>query len=209
MRSFFAGLSLCLILVSGWLAFTAGAVEPVSRNIVYVHVPAAICSLVCFCVLFVCSIQYLRTRRKMWDYAAAASAEVGLVLATVLNVTGSIFAYAQWGVWWTMSPKLVSSGVMLFLYAAYILLRASLADERRREQICAVFGIIAFIDVPFVLISARFVRDIHVPSFSFQSGVQGAAFWLGLAGTLFLAVLLIWIRADILKIEHRISMMDY
>ena len=205
MRKYLLGLSLCLILISGWMALTVGAVEPAQRNIVYIHAPAAICSLVCFCVLFICSIQYLRTKNQKWDYAAAASAEVGLVFATVLNATGSIFACAEWGVWWTPSPRLISSMVLWFLYVAYLILRASFTLEGRKETICAVFGIIAFIDVPLVFISARLVRDIHRPSLSFESGGQTLAFGLTVCGTLLLAAILIWIRTNILKIKTKIN----
>lgn len=214
MRSFFLGLSLCLILVSGWIALTVGAVERVERNIIYIHAPAAICSIVCFCVLFICSIQYLRgfpqsgvpTKRQKWDYLAAASAEAGLIFATALNATGSIFARAEWGVWWTPSPRLITSMVLWFLYVAYLILRVSFTAERRKGEISAVFGIIAFIDVPLVFISARFIRDIHRPSVSFQTGWQYAAFSLAVCGTLLLAALLIWIRADILKIKNETDM---
>ncbi len=205
MRLFFLCLSFVLILVSGWLSFTIAAVEPVERNIVYIHVPASVCSLVCFCVLFVCSIQYLRVRSRIWDYAAAASAEVGLIYATVLNATGMIFAYSQWGTWWTPSMRLVSSAVLWFLYAAYCLLRASFDDERRRGKLCAVFGIIAFIDVPVVLVSARLIRDIHQPGVSFETGWQYIALGLAVCGMLLLGVLLILVRSDILKARMRID----
>jgi heme exporter protein C len=222
MRRFALGLSLCLTLISGWIALTIGASEPPIRNIVYIHVPAAICSLVCFVVLFVCSIQYLRwvsisqknremrprTKTQSWDYIATASAEVGLIFATVLNITGMIFAYAEWGIWWTPSPRLISSAVLWFLYAAYCLLRASFTAERPRSKTCAVFGIIAFIDVPLVLISARYIRDIHQPNVSFEVGWQYAALGLAVCAALLLAFLLVWIRADIFKINDRIQYME-
>jgi heme exporter protein C len=203
MRLFFAGLSFCLILVSGWMALSVATVEPAEYNIVYIHVPAAICSLVCFAVLFICSIQYLRTKGSIWDHVAAACGEVGLVFATVLNATGLIFAYAAWGVWWTPSLRLISSAMLWFLYVAYLILRASLPDQQRKGRICAVFGIIAFVDVPLVYISARYVPDIHWPKISFESGWQSAAFGLAISGTLLLAAVLIWLRADMLKILNQ------
>ena len=205
MRTFLLVLSGCLILTSGWMALTIGAVEPLCRNIVYLHVPASICSLVCFTVVFICSIQYLRTKNQICDYVAAASAEAGLVFATVLNATGSIFAYAEWGVWWTPSMRLISSAILWFLYVAYLILRASFTAEKHRSRICAVFGIIAFIDVPMVFISARFIRDIHRPSAGFQTDWQRFAFALAVCGILFLAALLIWIRTDILKIGTKMN----
>jgi len=194
-----------LILVSGLLALTLGASEPVRRNIIYLHVPPALTCLGCFVVLFVCSIQYLRTRSQRWDFTAAAAGQVGLVFATVLNATGMIFARAEWGLWWTASPRLVTSALLWFLYMAYCLLRASLPEQRRRGRIAAVFGIIAFIDVPLVFLSARFIRDIHRPGFSFETPGQSWAFALGLGGTLLLAAGLIWIRADILAARSRVG----
>jgi len=208
LRSWLLAPILALILISGWMALTTGRIEPLRRNIVYIHVPAAISALVCFAVLFVCSVQYLIIKREKWDHIAAASAEAGLVFATALNVTGMIFARAEWGQWWTASPRLISSAVLWFLYVAYLILRASLTSEQQRAKISAVFGIIAFIDVPLVLISARFVRDIHQPNAGFQTGWQYAALGLTVCGMLLLAWLMIWIRADILKTDSELSNID-
>ena len=77
MRKILFGTSFCLIFISGWLALTVAAVEPIERNIIYVHVPASICALLCFCGLFLGSVQYLRTRGLGWDRTAAACGEVG------------------------------------------------------------------------------------------------------------------------------------
>jgi len=203
MRQLFLGFSLCTIVLSGVLSFTMAASEPVERNIVYVHVPAAISAIVCFIVLFISSALYLRTSRPGCDYSAAAAAEVGFIFATVLNLTGSIFARAQWNTWWTLSPRLISSAAMWFLLVAYLLLRAALAGHSRKGSICAVFGIIAFVDVPLVIISARFVRDIHRPSISFEAGWQYFALVLAVVGMILLALVLVWIRTDILKIKKR------
>jgi heme exporter protein C len=201
MRLLFLGISFCLTLISGWMALSVAAIEPAEYNIVYIHVPAAICSLVCFTVLFICSILHLRAKNELWDHIAAACGEVGLVFATVLNITGSIFAYATWGVWWTPSLRLISSAMLWFLYVAYLILRVSLPAESRKGQICAVFGIIAFVDVPLVYISARYISDIHWPKFNFETGWQSAAFGLAIGGALLLAVVLIWLRADMLTQE--------
>jgi heme exporter protein C len=205
MRLILLCLSFCLIVISGLLACSVAVVEPVEYNIIYIHVPAGICSLACFTVLFICSLAYLRTKNLMWDNIAAACGEVGFVFATALNATGSIFAYATWGTWWTPSLRLISSAMLWFLYVAYLILRAGLSSQQRKGQICSVFGIIAFVDVPLVYISARFIPDIHWPNFTFESGWQNAAFILAIIGTLLLAAILIWIRADMLKNLNQIS----
>jgi len=188
------------------MALTLGQIEPVKRNILYAHVPSSVCALLCFVVLFIVSICYLRTGKEVWDLVAAASAEVGAVFATILNVTGMIFARAEWNTWWTPSPRLITAAVLWFLYVVYLILRTSIPQsQRRRAKICAVFGIIAFLDVPLVIISARFIPDIHRPNFSFNSPWQTAALMLSMLATIILAAALIWLKADILKNKTRLE----
>lgn len=199
MRRLLFALAVVLLIASTWIGLTQGQIVPVERNILYVHVPNSVCALLSFVVLLVASAGYLATGKPGWDLAAAAAGEVGFVFAIVLNATGMIFSRAEWNVWWTPSPRLVTSAILWFLYATYLILRASLPGSRqRRARICAVFGIIAFLDVPLVYISARFIPDIHRPNFSFESAWQTAALLLGMAGTALLAGALIWMRTSLL-----------
>jgi heme exporter protein C len=213
MRRILLGFVLVLMLASMWIALMLGAVQgppanpqsPV-RNIIYFHVPSSICALFCFVVLLVGSVGYLATSKPGWDIVAAASAEVGTIFAVILNVTGSIFSRAEWNIWWTPSPRLVSAAILLFLYIVYLILRSSLVTSpHRKARICAVFGIIAFVDVPMVIISARFIPDIHKPSFSFTSSWQSIAFMLSMVATIFLGSLMIAMRANVLKIKAELD----
>lgn len=208
MRRILLFLACVLFLASMWLSLTIGRIEgplnnpeSVVRNILYTHVPSSICALLCFVVLLVGSIGYLCTSKLKWDMLAAAAGEVGAVFATILNATGMIFSRAEWGLWWTPSARLITSAILWFLYVVYLILRtASLPGSRhRRAQICAVFGIIAFLDTPMVYISARLIPDIHRPSFSFGSNEQRITFMLAMVATLLLAAVMIWLRTDILK----------
>jgi heme exporter protein C len=206
-------LTLVIILVSTWLAFTIGEVAggetetaiTVEKNIVYIHVPSAICTTLCFVALLVASIGYLATGKPNWDHLAAASAEVALVFATVLNVTGSIFAYPFWNTWWTPSPRLISSAILWFLCIAYLILRANIQNQRHRARICAVFGIIAFLDVPMVFITARMMPDMHIPNIEFGSPAQGASFGLSILGIMLLGCIMIWLKTDILKSKAKLE----
>ena len=202
-----------LLLVSMWLALTVAEIAgPASnpdspvRNIIYAHVPSSICALLCFVVLLVASVGYLATAKPIWDLVAAASAEVGTIFATILNATGMVFSRAEWNVWWTPSPRLISSAILWFLYVVYLILRASLpGSQYHRARICAVFGIIAFLDVPMVFISARFMPDIHRPSLSFDSSWQTVALMLSMIATVLLAAALIWLKTDLLKNKARLE----
>jgi heme exporter protein C len=206
MRRVLFGLAIALLIASTWISLTRGRIAPVERNILYVHVPNSVCALLIFVVVLVASIGYLAREGGGWDLVAAAAAEVGFVFATILNATGMIFSRAEWNAWWTPSPRLVTSAILWFLYAVYLILRVSLPNSsHRRGRVCAVFGIIAFLDVPLVYISARFIRDIHRPGFSFDSAWQTAAMLLGMAGTILLAAGLIWLRAGLLRSRLRLE----
>ncbi|MDH4203494.1 MAG: cytochrome c biogenesis protein [Phycisphaerae bacterium] len=205
--------NLILILASMWIALTIGQIrgpqanpDSVVRNIIYAHVPSSICAMLCFVVLLVASIGYLITSKRTWDLLAMASAEVGTVFAAILNLTGSIFSRAEWGMWWTPSPRLVSAALLWFLCVVYLILRSSIAGSAdKKARICAVYGIIAFLDVPMVYISARYMQDIHQPSFSFDAAGQRLAFFMSMASIVLLGALLIWIRTDLLKIKNRLE----
>lgn len=205
MRRILMLITFALLLISTWMAFTVGEVVPseknitFEKNIVYVHVPSAICSTLCFLVLLVAGIFYLVTNKPIWDYIGAASAEAALVFSTVLNATGSIFSRPFWNTWWTPSPRLISSAILWFLCVAYLILRANIQNPRYRARICAVFGIIAFLDVPMIYITARLMADQHIDNVKFESALQRASFGLSVLGIVLLAALLIWLKTDILK----------
>ena len=163
---------LLLLVISAVCVFTCGLIDPFQRNIIYFHVPVAVGSLIFFAVLFVFSILYLVKQDVKYDLLAAASGRVGFIFSILMNLSGMLFSRIEWNVWWTPSPRLISSAILGFLYFAYILLRASLHSEKKRSKIAAVFAIMAFIDVPIVFITARFIPDIHQPSFSFDNPWQ-------------------------------------
>jgi heme exporter protein C len=206
MRRLLLSLSLVMLLVSMWLALTLGRIQgpdtnpdSVVRNILYVHIPGSICALLCFFVLLVTSIGYLATGKPGWDFTAAASAEVGALFATILNATGMIFSRAEWAIWWTPSPRLITSAVLWFLYIVYLILcTGSPQSNRRRARMCAIFAIIAFLDVPMVIFSTRLIPDIHRANFSFDSHWQIIALAMNIVSVILLTAVMIWLRTDIL-----------
>jgi len=66
MRRVLLGVSFCLLMCSTWVGLTKGQMEEVFLNILYAHVPSAICALLCFMVLLVASIGYLKTSKSGW-----------------------------------------------------------------------------------------------------------------------------------------------
>ncbi|MDR2124139.1 MAG: cytochrome c biogenesis protein CcsA [Desulfovibrio sp.] len=138
------------------------------QKIFYLHLPLAWWALSGFFLTFVAGIVYLRTGKEQWDAAAAASAEVSLVFACSAVLSGSIWARASWGIWWTWDARLTTALIMCFVYSGYLILRSMDMPPARRGRICAVFGIVAFLDVPLVFCSAWLWSYIHPPSISLE-----------------------------------------
>src|SRR6059036_1354667 len=79
------------------------------QRIFYFHVPLAWTAYLAFFVVFVASIGYLWKRARIWDAVARSSAEVGLVLTTLMLIAGSLWARPIWGTWWTWDARLTTT----------------------------------------------------------------------------------------------------
>lgn len=140
------------------------------QKIFYTHLPLAWWSFVSFFTVCVAGIAWLKTRKRHWDALAGAAAEVGVVLSGLALISGSIWARHSWGVWWTWDPRLTTTLILWFLYAGYLVLRQLDMPRERQANLCAVVGIVAFIDVPLVFFSARLWRSIHPAVFAAKGG---------------------------------------
>ena len=139
------------------------------QRIFYFHVPAAIAGLIAFAINFAASLMYVIRKDRRWDNLALSAAEIGVMFLLMVLVTGPIWAKPAWYVWWTWSPRLTLSLVLCLLYVAYLLIRNYIEDPDRKAMVAAVFGVVAFIDVPLVWFSIRWWRDLH-PSPLLETG---------------------------------------
>ena len=154
------GLALLLVSASlGMVAFRApveSVMGPVQK-IVYIHVPSAIVTLLAFGVVFAAGIAYLATKHWIWDAIGAASCEIGLVFATVVMITGPLWARSAWNTWWTWEPRLTTFFILWILYAAYHVIRASIRSSSR-GTISAIMGVVFFVNLPIVWKSVEWWR---------------------------------------------------
>ncbi len=152
-----------LVSVNLYVIFYYAPVERtmgIVQKVFYFHVASAWIGLLAFCVVFGASILYLWKRKERTNHLALASAEVGTVFITCTLLTGPLWAYPIWNTWWTWDPRLTTTLVLWFMYVAYMALQSGGATETRK-RLAAVYGIIAFINVPLVFFSARWWRSIH------------------------------------------------
>jgi heme exporter protein C len=146
--------------------------QGIIQKIFYFHASIAMVSLLAFLVACVYGILYLRSRDERHDEVSSASVAIGLGLAVLVVLTGSIWAKASWGTWWVWSdPRLVTFLIVLLLYAAYFLLRSS-AEGERRMRYSAIFAIAAFASVPLSFWSVRVARSFVHPVVLTQDGAN-------------------------------------
>jgi heme exporter protein C len=131
------------------------------QRVFYFHVPSAWVGYLALLVAFAASLLFLVRREERWDQLAVSSAEIGLVFITQGIITGSVWAKATWGVWWTWEPRLTTSAVLWVIYASYLILRRAMEDQGRRARIAAVYSILGFVSVPINFMAIRWWRTVH------------------------------------------------
>jgi heme exporter protein C len=141
------------------------------QRIFYFHVPLAWISFLAFFVVFMCGVLYLLRRDIKWDTIASSSAEVGVIFTSLVLITGSLWAKAAWGIWWTWDARLTATLVLWFTYVAYLLVRHYVTEDSQRARLSAVLGIVGFIDVPIVALAVTLWRTQHPGAIIFEGGL--------------------------------------
>jgi heme exporter protein C len=149
--------ALCLV----FLVAPQEAVMGDLQRVFYFHVSSAWVGYLVLLISFVASLAFLLRRQRRWDRIAHCSIEIGLVYITQGIITGSIWAKATWGVWWTWEPRLTTSAVLWAVYASYLTLRRAMEDQGRRERVAAVYSILGFVAVPINFVAIRWWRTVH------------------------------------------------
>jgi len=197
------GLAIVLVAASLWAVVARAPVEAqmgIVQKIVYIHVPSAIATLVAFGLTFAASIAYLATRAWVWDAIAASACEVGMVFATIVLVSGPLWARSAWNTWWTWEPRLTSFLIMWILYGGYHVVRASVAGSSKKT-ISAVLGVVLFLNLPIVWKSVEWWRGSLHPRSVTMTGDMRQTLLLSMAAWLvfFLAVFQERLRLEALR----------
>ena len=173
------------------------------QRIFYYHVPAATCAYTLFFINFVASIFYLWKRSQKADMWAATSAEVGLVFATVVLITGPIWGRVAWNTWWAWEPRLTTFLILWLLYVSYLVLRRS-AEAGSSSVLAAALAIFAFLDVPFSYMANRF-RGHHPPPVTLEDPRMKFALMANMFAFLLFAGLIAWFRYYLEKTDRELT----
>ena len=184
------------------------------QRLMYVHVPAAWLAFLAFGLTLLGSAGWLWRREDRYDRLAAASAEVGVFFTGLAIVLGSIWGKPVWGVWWTWDPRLITTALLFFVYLGYLALRRATLDPVLRARRSAVFGVVAFVQVPIVHLSVLWWRSLHQPPTVLRPGdptidhVMLAALLLNLAAFTVLFALLLRSRIRLAAAEEELDLAE-
>lgn len=181
-----------------------------SQKIFYLHVPVAVASFAVMAFAAFFAVRFLMTKDRAYDVRSKTAMEVVLVFIVATMISGDLWTYFEWGVWWVWEPRLTTYFILMLLVIGYFILRNAIDDPERRARFCAVFGIVAFIDAPISFMITRLVpSSIHPVVFRTDSGLPPMMlipFLLGLFGMLLVAFALYRIahriNADALEVEE-------
>jgi heme exporter protein C len=139
-------------------------------KIFYIHVPMAIVALGGFVAGGILAVAHLRTGDERWDVRSYVTIHMSLIVAVGALITGSIWARAEWGVWWEWrEPTLVSFLLVFLLYATYQPLRFAIEDRQRQSRYASVFAITAGAFVPLSFGAVRLATPYIHPRLTASS----------------------------------------
>jgi len=141
------------------------------RNL-YFHVCMWFSMMILFIVSVVYAVKFLRTNNLKYDIYSRQFAVVGIVFGLLGYATGIIWMSYTWAdpnnnsfVSYSSvarEPKLIGTAIALLIYAAYLVLRDSIADIDNKARIGAVYNIFAFAFLfPTIWIIPRMLPSLH------------------------------------------------
>ena len=133
----------------------------VSQRIFYFHVPLGWIGMISIMVVAAASLMHLFTGRQKWDDLAYSTAEIGIIFASLILVTGAIWGKPVWGVWWTWDAKLTTTLVLWFIYVGYLMVRAYGPAGTQGKRFASVIALIGAIDAPIIYKATDWWRSAH------------------------------------------------
>ena len=133
-------------------------------RIMYIHVPAAWLSMMCYSVMALSAIGTLVWRHPLADVAAKAAAPLGATFTALALYTGSLWGRPTWGTFWEWDGRMTSTLVMLLIYLGIIALWRAFDDQLKAGRIVAVVTLVGAINIPIIKFSVDWWQTLHQPS---------------------------------------------
>lgn len=130
-------------------------------RIIFVHVPAAWMSMICYLALAFWAAVGLIFNTRLASMLALALAPTGAWMTFLALWTGALWGKPTWGTWWVWDARLTSELILLFLYIGFMSLHAAIDDERRADRAAALLALVGVVNVPIIYFSVRWWNTLH------------------------------------------------
>ena len=133
-------------------------------RIMYVHVPAAWLSMMCYTVMALSAIGTLVWRHPLADVAHKTAAPLGAAFTLIALATGSLWGKPMWGTWWVWDARLTSVFVLFLMYLGLIAFNRAMDDPSRAARVSAVLILVGFVNIPIIKFSVEWWNTLHQPA---------------------------------------------
>lgn len=170
----------------------------------YIHVPCAILSMLCFATMGVLSTILLIWRVQLAGVLLRGAGLVGCLLTGLALITGSLWGRPMWGTFWIWDARLTSELILWLLYVALLAIQSSFQRRAVAERAMAILTLVGLIDLPIIHYSVNWWNTLHQGS-SFPLGqkplIDGAMLWP--LGVMFvgLSLLSTWAVLQLARVE--------
>jgi heme exporter protein C len=130
-------------------------------RIMYIHVPAAWLSMMCYTIMSISAIGTLVWRHPLADVAAKAAAPLGAAFTLVALVTGSLWGKPMWGTYWVWDARLTSVFILFLMYLGLIALNRAIDDPSKGARLTAVLILVGFVNIPIIKFSVDWWNTLH------------------------------------------------
>ncbi|MBD9593358.1 heme ABC transporter permease [Ensifer sp. ENS05] len=133
-------------------------------RIMYVHVPAAWLSMMCYSVMALAALGTLVWRHPLADVSSRAAAPIGACFTFLALVTGSLWGKPMWGTWWVWDARLTSVFVLFLMYLGLMALNRAIDDPARSSKVSAILVLVGFVNIPIIKFSVEWWNTLHQPA---------------------------------------------
>ena len=161
-----AGAAFVVLAVALWLGFAAPEdfQQGITVRIMYIHVPFAWLSMLCYSLMALAALGTLVWRHPLADVALKAAAPIGAVFTALALVTGSIWGKPMWGTWWVWDARLTSVFVLFLMYLGLMALNRAMDDPTRAAKVSAILILVGFVNIPIIKFSVDWWNTLHQPA---------------------------------------------
>ncbi|MGF6257740.1 heme ABC transporter permease [Ensifer sp. LBL] len=161
-----AGLTALFFVAGIWLSFTTEGdyQQGETVRIMYVHVPAAWLSMMCYSVMALAALGTLVWRHPLADVSSRAAAPIGACFTFLALVTGSLWGKPMWGTWWVWDARLTSVFVLFLMYLGLMALNRAIDDPARSSKVSAILVLVGFVNIPIIKFSVEWWNTLHQPA---------------------------------------------